>query len=63
MACSWLFKEGMSKLTGVIPSYNINALRYAQRVGFKREGVNRLSISVKKVWYDQTYVGLSAHDA
>ena len=58
LAVRWLYDQGMYKLTGVIPDTNKAALRLAQRVGFRREGINRKSIRIDGEWRDQMYVGM-----
>lgn len=46
------------KLVAAIPVTDKQVLRYAQRVGFQREGINRASFLRNGELLDQTYVGL-----
>jgi RimJ/RimL family protein N-acetyltransferase len=48
-----------SKLIGTVPTPDKELLRYFQRVGFTREGVNRKSFMRNGVLLDQYYVGKS----
>jgi RimJ/RimL family protein N-acetyltransferase len=45
------------KLVGTVPVPDKELLRYFQRVGFQREGVNRKSFARDGVLLDQYYVG------
>jgi RimJ/RimL family protein N-acetyltransferase len=58
LAVKYAFDHGVRKLTAEIPTPDQEVLRYAQRVGFKREGVNKQSFLRNGELLDQTYVGL-----
>ena len=53
---------GATKHVASIPVTDLEVLRYAQRVGFKREGVNRSSFLRGGELLDQYYVGMAKHD-
>lgn len=60
LGCRWLFEEypDCIKLVAAIPTTDVQVLRYAQRVGFQREGVNKASFRRNGEVLDQFYVGL-----
>lgn len=60
LSVAYAFDHGIRKLTAEIPTEDIEVLRYAQRVGFKREGINRSSFLRNGELLDQTYVGMVA---
>lgn len=60
LACTWLRTlEGVEKLVASIPVPDKEVLRYSQRVGFKREGVNKKSFLRNGELLDQYYVGMT----
>lgn len=60
LACLWLMTlPGVSKLVASIPVPDKEVLRYSQRVGFKREGVNKQSFLRNGELLDQYYVGMT----
>ena len=60
LALDELFREtGAAKFVACIPVTDAQVLRYAQRAGFKREGVNKQSFLRKGELLDQYYVGLT----
>ena len=60
LACTWLLTlEGVEKLVASIPVPDKEVLRYSQRVGFKREGVNKKSFLRNGELLDQYYVGMT----
>jgi RimJ/RimL family protein N-acetyltransferase len=54
-----IIKTGAHKLVASIPTTDTEVLRLAQRVGFKREGVNRKSFLRNGELLDQYYVGFT----
>ncbi len=62
-ACALLLElSGAAKLVASIPFADKEVLRYAQRVGFEREGVNKKSFLRGGELLDQYYVGLQKQD-
>lgn len=60
LACAWLLKQGTTaKLVASIPLPDKEVLRYAQRVGFQREGTNKKSFRRNGEILDQYYVGMT----
>jgi RimJ/RimL family protein N-acetyltransferase len=60
MGCQWILDfEDFDKLVASIPVTDKQVLRFAQRVGFKREGTNRKSFRRNGELLDQYYVGMS----
>lgn len=60
LACEWVFDNDPRtiKLVAAIPVTDVQVLRFAQRVGFQREGVNKASFIRNGEVLDQYYVGL-----
>jgi RimJ/RimL family protein N-acetyltransferase len=65
MGCAYLFQANprLMKLVASIPETDAEVLRFAQRVGFQREGINRKSFLRKGELLDQYYVGLCREKA
>ena len=63
LGCQHLFNlcPRMLKIIAMFPVTDAPVLRFAQRVGFQREGVNKASFLRKGVLLDQYYVGLKRH--
>ena len=62
-AIDWIFgNTECLKINGVTPHYNPLALRYAQKLGFKKEGVNCKSILKDGKLHDQTFFGLEREE-
>ena len=60
LACTWLLTlPGVEKLVASIPVPDKQVLRYSQRVGFQREGVNKQSFLRNGELLDQYYVGMT----
>lgn len=60
LGCEVLYKEtGAIKLVASIPVTDKEVLRYAQRVGFQREGINKASFRRNGEVLDQYYVGMA----
>ena len=59
-ACALLLESsGAAKLVASIPLPDKEVLRFAQRVGFQREGINKKSFRRDGELLDQYYVGLT----
>ena len=59
LAIDWIFNNThYLKINGSTPAYNKLALKYAQSIGFKPEGINRQSYLKDNKLYDQIYFGL-----
>lgn len=63
-ACrAWMFQNtGCRKLITNVPAYNVLALRFAKRCGFKPEGVNRASFLKNGELQDQHVLGLTKEE-
>ncbi len=60
MACALIFEiPGIVKQVASIPVTDKEVLRFAQRVGFQREGMNKASFLRNGELLDQYYVGLT----
>ena len=58
-AIDWIFSHTPAlKVVAQVPEDSPPVLRFAQRVGFKREGVNKQSAVRKGRLIDQTYLGI-----
>jgi len=60
LAFERIWELGAKKIIATIPTTDKQVLRYAQRVGMKREGINRQSFLRKGELLDQYYLGLVA---
>lgn len=58
----WFWSNGFSKLVAQIPFCCENVKRFAERVGFEVEGVNRKSWMKHGVKWDSWYLGLVRAD-
>lgn len=57
-AIKWLLGKGFKKLNAQIPFCCENVKRFAERVGFEVEGINRCSWMKNGVLHDSWYLGL-----
>lgn len=63
LALEWYFlHSGANKIVSTIPVASHPACRYVQRIGMKREGVNRASFMKAGVLTDQYYFGITKAD-
>lgn len=64
LGCEYLFEQRprLKKLVAAIPVTDSQVLRFAQRVGFQREGINKASFLRGGELLDQYYVGLKRPD-
>lgn len=64
LGCAHLFqlRPRMKKLVAMFPTTDAPVLRFAQRVGFQREGINKASFLRNGKLLDQYYVGLKRPD-
>lgn len=63
MCRAWMFeKTDCQKLITNVPAYNLTALRFARRCGFKPEGVNRASFLRDGALLDQHVLGLTKEE-
>jgi len=59
-AIAWFQENGAQKIIATIPTEDKQVLRYAQRCGLQREGVNKKSFLREGELLDQYYLGLVA---
>lgn len=58
-AIRWVFMNtGFHKINGSTPVCNLRAVRYAEDIGFSREGLNKSSYMRNGKLYDQIYFGV-----
>lgn len=60
IALQWFINQGARKIIATIPTEDKQVLRYAQRCGLQREGINKKSFLRNGEMLDQYYLGLVA---
>ena len=60
MALQWYIDQGTRKIIATIPTEDKQVLRYAQRCGLQREGINKKSFLRNGEMLDQYYLGMVA---
>lgn len=59
LVSKWLFDSfSLRRLTAEIPDIYVHTLKFAERIGFKREGVKRNAVCMKGQWRDIIILGL-----
>ena len=61
LGLEWYQEQGAKKIIATIPTEDTQVLRFAQRCGLKREGINKQSFLRNGEMLDQYYLGLVAN--